>query len=73
MKQLLTNISKSNIMFKNISSYIISLNSLIAGFQLSVSVIARQKDTEDRGRRFHCKYGNHSPDYRALHPERHKS
>jgi hypothetical protein len=60
-------------MFKNISSYIISLNSLIAGFQLSVSVTARQKDTEDRGRRFYCKYGKHSPNYMALHTGRHKS
>ena len=71
MKQLLTNISRSNIMFKNISSYIISLNSLIAGFQLSVSVIVRQKGTEDRGRRFHCKNGKHSPNYMELHPGRH--
>jgi len=71
MKQLLMNISRSNIMFKNISSYINSLISLIAGFQLSVSVIARQKDTEDRGRRFHCKYGKHSPNYMPLHPGRH--
>jgi hypothetical protein len=71
MKQLLMNISRSNIMFKNISSYINSLNSLVAGFQLSVSVIARQKDTEDTGRRFHCKHGKHSPNYVALHPGRH--
>jgi len=71
MKQLLMNISRSNIMFKNISSYIISLNSLIAGFQLSVSVIARQKDIENRGRRFHCKYGKNSPNYMTLYPGRH--
>jgi hypothetical protein len=63
MKQLLTNIGISNIMFKNISNYIIFLNSLIAGFELSVPVIARQKGTTDSGSRFHCRHGKHSPNY----------
>lgn len=68
MKQLLMNISRSNIMFKNISSYINSLNSLIAGFQFQ---LLQDKKAEKTGRRFHCKYGKHSPDYMALHPGRH--
>jgi hypothetical protein len=60
MKQLLTNTSISNIMFKNIPNYISFLNSLIAGFQLSVSVTERQKDKTDRGGRFRSSHGQHS-------------
>jgi hypothetical protein len=39
---------------QNIPNYIIFLNSLVAGFQLSVPIAARQKDMTNRGRTFCC-------------------
>lgn len=43
MKQLLTNISRSNIMFKNISSYIISSTVFLPGFSLKLQLLQHRK------------------------------